>query len=219
MILPELKLFSDISLREPIGSQEVMAYTGIEPKINLDPTLLLGKEDYEVFCEDSQIPKQKYIFLYTVMKHNMLIEFVKRLQLETGLSIIYSTAYKDSEFISLENAINVKAMHPVQFITLIKNAEYICTTSFHGAAFAVVFQKLFFTEINCKDGFNYRVDNLLTKIRLGNRVIDNGIVDFGSEIDYMSTEIILDNQRRNSSEYLMSVIDKTKNVTRRNDDR
>ena len=44
-------------------------------------------------------------------------------------------------------------MGPIDFITYIKNAEFIISNSFHGTAFSIIFEKQF-VVINRKENIN-----------------------------------------------------------------
>ena len=63
---------------------------------------------------------------------------------------------------------------PEEFLTLINNASFVCTDSFHGTAFSIIFQKDFITFSNFsenKDDLDKRREDLLKKVNLTNRLI------------------------------------------------
>lgn len=211
VIIPRIKSFAGISLREPIGVSEITMQTDIAPLIHIDPTLLLDSESYAQFFDNAFVPQEKYIFVYTVQCHRHLLEFSKKLQEQTGFRIVFCSAYKEDFFDSMPNTTHLKALHPKQFISLISGAEFICTTSFHGSVFSVIFKKKFFVEIECTDNFNYRVDNLLNILDLKNRSIVNLNGAYNQAINYTQVYKKLDEKRNEAEKYLNSVIQTVNN--------
>ena len=56
------------------------------------------------------------------------------------------------------------------FLSLIYNARYVITNSFHGTIFSILFEKNFYTvKIN---GVNSRIENILNITELSNRCIE-----------------------------------------------
>ncbi|MDR1481684.1 MAG: polysaccharide pyruvyl transferase family protein [Synergistaceae bacterium] len=207
VILPQLKTYSAISLREPIGKDEIRDYTGLVPAINIDPTLLLSENDYSRFLDRAYIPHERYIFFYAVMRHNNMIDFVSELQRQTKLPVVFCTAYKSADFSKLKDAVQVKGIHPKQFLSLVHSADYVCTTSFHGTAFSIIFNKMFFVELKCSSGFNYRSENLIKNLGLAGRVIDGNKTDLDAGIDYRAVLEKLQSLRDEARQYLESIVD------------
>ena len=92
---------------------------------------------------------------------------------------------------------------PEDFLSLIKNAEYVATTSFHATVFSILFHKKMFLELKDATGkYNVRIDNLLKLAGINN----NGekIID----IDKCNWELVdknLKKQRENSLKYLSEI--------------
>lgn len=64
---------------------------------------------------------------------------------------------------------------PVEFLNLIKNAEIVCTDSFHGMVFSLIFNKKFsvlrrFSENDSKSQ-NSRIENLAKTLELEDNII------------------------------------------------
>jgi hypothetical protein len=80
---------------------------------------------------------------------------------------------------------------PVDFLAYIKNAEFICTDSFHCTVFSILFEKDFYTfrryANNHAQSTNSRLDSLLSILDLKGRIIErNGFVtgDYLKNIDW-----------------------------------
>lgn len=96
----------------------------------------------------------------------MVGSVVRKLKKETGLPV-KSIAIKPSRKTYGEKFLDVA---PIDFINLIKNAEYVVTTSFHGAAFSILFNKNFYVMNNKSP---QRIENLLNICGISNRMIHN----------------------------------------------
>ena len=79
---------------------------------------------------------------------------------------------------------------PEEFLYLINNANLVCTNSFHGTAFSIIFEKKFFSVndyINGEYVDDERIRNILGEIGIPERYIkeeDIQNLDFQKEIDY-----------------------------------
>ena len=61
-------------------------------------------------------------------------------------------------------------MGPIDFISYIKNAEFVISNSFHGTAFSIIFEKQF-VVVNRKEAINTRMRDLLSVLKIENRLI------------------------------------------------
>lgn len=205
LILENLSDFDVISLREPICEDILMA-EGYKLRTDIDPTLLLDRFKWENLIKHSKIQSKEYILLYCVAVPKDLILQAKELSKETGLQVLCLT---DSVLDKLRYPfLSVKMGNgPIEFLSLIKNAKYVLTTSFHGTAFSIIFHKNFYVELNNRDGFNYRVNNILTTLdlmecsdysRFRNK-------NFVSAEKWNEVDKRLDSVRNESIEYLKSI--------------
>ena len=90
---------------------------------------------------------------------------------------------------------------------LIKNAEYVCTDSFHATAFSLIFQKQFFTILP-GEHTNERITDLLEMRGLSNRIItDETLLEntLDSVIDYSKTNNYAEHIKK-SQEYLQRAL-------------
>lgn len=184
----------NISVREIRGSEIIKELTGRDVKVTVDPTLLFNRTEWEEMIEPRHILNKGYIFCYllgTNPEHRMIANMIKK---KTGLRIITiphldNFVEKDVNF-GDEQLFDVG---PSEFVNLIRNAEYICTDSFHGTVFSIINHKQFvvfnrFANQN-KNSRNSRIDSLLKQTNLFQRRVDisniNDIYDIiRSPIDY-----------------------------------
>ena len=120
---------------------------------NIDPTLLLDSYVYERFeAPVSVLPQSSYILTYTMgdKSQGKVYAVAKKLGQELNLPVIDITgnpSRKNEIF-----GVNSAKAGPDEFLTHIKNAEYVITNSFHGTAFSVIYHKQFVVVPHSKTG-------------------------------------------------------------------
>jgi hypothetical protein len=203
VILQNLKTFERISLREPIGIEEIIDAHGKTPEVHLDPVLLLDMKKWEELYTSCPAV-EKYIVVYTVMKSDKLIKFAIQLQKATGYKLLFLNRARKY---FTKNSKCIPYVYPSLLINLIRGAEYVCATSFHGIAFSIIFNKKFFTALDCDSAYNYRVDNLLAILNLKERDIDCAAADYDMDINWRDVQERLEKERERTKEYLNSIVE------------
>lgn len=204
----ELLKFDFISCREFGGARELSKLLNKDVPVVLDPTLLIQSEVLMKLSDKAD--EEKYILYYSLdgfdkRKHNMEIldELKKKFNLK--LKIItpewpFHRKYGDD----IVNA------GPEEFITLIKNAELVCTTSFHGTALAIKFERPLFV-LEDKDTPDERKRSLLNQLGIENRIIscmDDVNKNRSYYMDYVDITKKLNKLQKQSSEYLINSLEK-----------
>ena len=99
---------------------------------------------------------------------------------------------------------------PLEFINLIKNAEYVIATSFHATVFSIIFSKKFWIVPHKTTGS--RVTDLLNKFGISNRAVNTfdefKVKNYNEEIDYEKVNKILEKERKKSLDWLIDAIEK-----------
>jgi hypothetical protein len=97
--------------------------------------------------------------------------------------------------------------NPFDFLTLIQNAEIVVSTSFHGVAFSLVFEKQFYAlGMNNNSG---RVQTLLNNLDISNRLLTiMNQVDLEEKIDYKKVNIRKLELVKQSHSYLFDALSK-----------
>lgn len=204
-ILENTREFNVISLREPIGTEQLKA-EGHSVRIDIDPTLLLtGDKWTEMIGNDGG--NEEYVLVYYVAEPNNLLSQASDFAKKNNLKIYYMTeSFLDK--LRYPDFIIKRGCDPIDFLRFVKNAKYVFTTSFHGTAFSILFHKDFYAEINNKDGYNYRVANILNLLGLMKCADYNNIANGNllTEDEWLETDKKLDSLRKNSLDYLKSII-------------
>lgn len=196
-----LKRFDNIIVREDYGADVVEQLIGKRPDVAVDPTLLLTANEWnEVLKEPKR--KDKYILVYQLGINKEIVDFVRKLKKKTGLKVIYIPF----PLVGLMSCSMKIAIGPAEWIGLFKHAEYVATDSFHGAVFALLFNKKFFAMVTGHHT-NKRVKQLLNRIKLTERtmetVTDEHLLD---EIDFTYANEQLNLMRQESMELLKNMV-------------
>lgn len=178
-ITKHLSNFDDISVREEQMKELLSPLTDKELTVVLDPVFLCQKEDYIQLAKQSRLRlPQRYILLYTIESPTQTtIDICTSLSKKIGLPVIRLCGLVELK----PNPNLLDSAGPIDFLSAFANADFIVSTTFHGTAFSVVFEKDFYSIR--QQGISGRAENLLNNIGLENRMISD------------SSEINLENLR------------------------
>ena len=157
-ILKNLSDFACVSLREPIGADKIRA---VNPRLrtDVDPTLLLDAKSWESTF-DLRNSLGKYILVYCVAPPKNIMSVARELSKKKDLPV-YILTEKVADKLKYRDCRCVFGKDPVEFLSFIKNAEYVLTTSFHATVFSLKFHKKLYAEVDNLSGHNDRVHNLI----------------------------------------------------------
>lgn len=193
--------FQSCSLREKSGAEIVHRLTGKNAVVNIDPTLLLDAREWDKIASDEK--REPYIFLFDVLKPKRLIKYAIKLAEEKNLKILYLNSRRPVKHRRIEYLNPVTAD---RFIGLIKNAEYVCTNSFHGNAFSLIYGKKFVVENETAALFNTRSQELMEYLGLSDRILSSSHTpDIDADYDLERVRQRLEAERRKSAEYLSAL--------------
>lgn len=171
LIKKYVEKFNYISVREDDGKKILKDLLKKDVQVLLDPTMLLLKDEWEDIVDYEN--NEKYILCYFLGNNQFYWKYVKRLQKKTGLKVKIIPVQEESYF---KNGELVLDAGPIQFVNLIANAEIICTDSFHGTIFSIIFEKKFSVLKRFKDNDensqNSRIYNLLKMLKLEENLIE-----------------------------------------------
>jgi len=199
-----LSEFSALSVREKIGCEVLKKMVGREAIVCLDPTFLLGKNDWEELIHP--VKESKYIFVYSLSMPEALVNYAEEMAKRKNLKVIYFTL---SNLFTLRKSKEVINGMPTDFVSYIANAEYVITNSFHGTAFAIIFNKelTVFKNAN-KNHDNSRLENIMSIAGIEDRLLKEGeMTFFDNRIDYEIVNGNLEFEVNKSKKYLEQIID------------
>lgn len=201
--------FDAISVREDSGVDLVKRYWGMDAEQHLDPTFLLDKErfiDLVKSDNDKLLPSNGDLFVYVLDRGDGKSEVIDRvatsLKLKT-FELLPQRANSRTEFFA--NTHKYQLPPVAQWLKSFCDAEFIITDSFHGTAFAIIFNKPFITIGNKERGLA-RFTSLLKIFGLENRLVSDisELTDelIKSKIDWKLVNTIKRNEQARSNTYL-----------------
>lgn len=133
----DLSNFKGISVREKTVSDQLSNSLGREIHTVVDPVFLLNKEEWESMIQ-KKTEKSPYVFAYC-LHEKKVYEETKRIADNKHIPIV---CVPSNLRCPIKGKI-IRTMGPIEFLSRIKNAEYVVTDSFHAVAFSIIFNKKF----------------------------------------------------------------------------
>ncbi|MEE0363041.1 MAG: polysaccharide pyruvyl transferase family protein [Prevotella sp.] len=171
-----LKRFDAVSVREDTGVS-ICESVGIKAELVVDPTMLLGINDYKILIQQNQLKEDdsNYIYVYHLNiedKEEIHWEEVKKLALNNTLSLRVTTSSGQLIGRELLDGVDYEYSTIPQWLSNISNAKFVVTTSFHGVVFCLIFHINFiwFPLMGKRSNGNCRVIDLLKSINLSNHI-------------------------------------------------
>lgn len=214
-IQERLNQFRAISCREESGTKlinKIMGKTVCQTV--LDPTLMIDRKVWDGLCQVNQYD-YPYVFVYmlrgTKRQRQMTEEFAKEKNLkivtipfmETEYTVWYDLMFGD---------IKVWDAAPDEFITLIQNAEYVFTDSFHSSVFSILYHVPFYTFPKIGKAQVNRLTDLQEMFGISGRMITENmrVEDLlrMPDIDWEKVDKILERKRHESVLYLNNIFAK-----------
>lgn len=196
-----LKKIDKISVRDTNSEKVIKALLGKEPTYNMDPVLMY---DFSKLIDTDCVKHKDYIIVYaysgriTAQEAVVVQEFAKKHQKK----LISISGYQD---FCDEHLI----LNPFEVLAYFKNADYIITDTFHGSIFSIINNKEFVTIIRKTENDSYgneeKLLDLLHRLKLNNRELKEMSeldVKFAEKINYDDTNMIIEEQRKRTKEYL-----------------
>ena len=187
--------FDHISVREK-ALQQYLSELGIQSQLVLDPTLLVDKAEWDRIVPNKPLVEPGYVLFYSLnpgaFDTNAIRDFSKKHNLR--FVEVKGTAGKDNDTC-------ISQCGPLEFVSLIKNADFVFSTSYHGLLFSIIYQKNFFTSFTSNAG---RAESILKITGLENRMLQpmQDTIPELENIDYIFVEKKLSTLKGFSFRYL-----------------
>lgn len=209
-----LSSYSAIGMREKQAADLISDISPVPVKTVLDPTLLLNDNDWNQLADKADVDKawdadKPYILCYFVGHRNDYCDYINLVKEKTGMNCIIIPMDVD-----LSNCGTVATgIGPKEFIWLIKNANIVCTDSFHATVFSIQYRKEFYVlkrfDDNSKTSQNGRLYEILDTYQLRSRWITNESEFIRKDdINYEIVYRILNDKRKYSENYLMDALER-----------
>lgn len=200
---PYLQQYNRISVRES-GAKEIFEkqYNFHNVEHIVDPTLCVSGEFWRKYATPRKI-QEDYILIYNLNRSAEFDKYARKLAKRTGLKLVrFCTRY--DQFYRCGKSMLVPEVF--DFISLIDNAKYVLTDSFHATAFALNLQ----TEPICvyPKEFGGRLQSILQQTHTTQRHIEN-YQDFEvvkRPVNFREVSRILEKERKKAGDFIESVI-------------
>lgn len=208
-----LERFQGISVREDSAKKTFDSVMEKDIKVLLDPTLLLDKDEW--CCKEREVQiGTPYMLVYLLGSRKENFELIQKCADILHLPIVYlpspgkTYGREDKMF----GDIHLFDAGPKEFLYLIHNADFICTDSFHGTVFSVLYEKQFLAFKRNKDSdkrsMNDRIYTLLKQLKLSDRIASANSINYQvvEKIHFEEVKECLNKIRKNSVEYLENIV-------------
>ena len=202
-----LRSFDYLSVREPDAADYLSNKLERECLTVIDPVWLLSMEQWNRLIVNSK-EKSPYILVYNLMDYKYMRDYVKELSKKTGYKVIVVNKYIIGDYMYWGVAKNKSNSSPSEFLSLIKNAEFFVTDSFHGTSLAIILETRFAVALN-KNAYNTnsRITNILNLSELASQVIEEGNQPFENSIDFNKAKERMSDFINNSKKYLERIVE------------
>ena len=196
--------YSAISVRED-SARTIVNSMGYEATHLLDPTFMLNKNEWIKYAS-KPIVRDPYLLMYTpynIVDNNKLYDTARRIAKEKKLQIVtFSWNIKSNPLADK----TIKWASPGDFLSLMYNADFVLTNSFHGTAFSINLNKPFLVYM--PSGFRTRIKSILSLAKLDHRLMtgDEEEIPHNELIDYTATNEILDLERIKAIDFLKKAL-------------
>jgi len=171
-----------------------------DTRITLDPTLLLDKNEWDSIIPSKSPVEFKYMLLYSIGNSAFDIEKVKGYAKKHGCELVVLSGNAKQKSTKLVYTTD----GPDKFLSLIRHAECVFTSSFHGLAFSIIFEKEFFASYYKNSN---RAETLLNLLEIKGRLLPpkTSIPQDVPPIDYKEVRSRLEVLRQDSLSFLKSI--------------
>lgn len=205
--------FDALSVRENNGCRWIRDLIGIDVPVLLDPTLLLDATDYENLEADLPALPDRYIFYYSPGYSSDINRLIEAVSKKYGIPVIaFNAKHFYVKGMNLMSSFSLPPKEgPAAYLSLIKKASVVFTTSFHGTIFSTIYRKPFWTIKNGgMFGDDDRVLTLVSSLGIDDRLCP---IAFDDDLDYLSMpdwtayEDALDKEREKSILWLSRALE------------
>ena len=178
----------------------------LKTDIHVDPTLLLFSEDWEKITPQVPIVKGKYIFFYNPYWVEDTFKQAKQLGKITGLPVVVSSPNMRGNILYSDFK-NEFEVGPMEFLNLVRNAEYVIGRSFHLMVFCIIFHKRFIAVEGLGDS---RINQLLTFTGLTNCATEKAnveeVINRLNTLDFAWADSVIAKERERATDWLINYL-------------
>lgn len=202
-----LSKFAHISVREESTKKIVESLTENGAMINLDPVLLLSKDEWLTKIDSKPLIYDDYILVYVPGGYREDVFGMSEIVAHKVGMNVYTTLF--SRKLLFRKCIKKYfAVGPWEFLNLLANAKLVISGSYHAVIFSALFKKPFIAVNGMNDG---RMKTFLENTGLTYRAMSQNDFESNSDdlfvCDFIKSANYLNAERINSLSYLKNAIE------------
>ncbi|NOV00213.1 polysaccharide pyruvyl transferase family protein [Paenibacillus planticolens] len=200
VVKQRVEMLDAVGVREKSGVEILNKLNILKANHVVDPVFLLDKDDWNDICTKEF--HENYILVYDFDNSELIKKIALEIAKAKGYKIytIYSGKLKYADkYFTLDG--------PETFVSLVRDAQFVISNSFHAAVFSVLYEKMF-VIVNRNEAINTRMRDLLHDLQLKERLVDQNynLDQILTGIDYKESNSILHEKIRHSKKYLQDVL-------------
>lgn len=200
-----LSEYSAVSVREKGSRDRVKELIDRDCEINVDPTFLLSKQQWKAIQSDANYNCGQYILLYCLEPSKEQLSMAEAISKKLNLPILI-TRYNNKNDI-INGFVKKYDCGPLDFLSYIDNAALVLSSSFHGTAFSMIYNKPFYV-------FNGMEDSRISSILKTAGIEDRSIESFrdisrvsADTVDFSIVNEIINDERNKAKIYLKNALE------------
>lgn len=162
-----------IGVRDENTAEIVKKISGVKPELVCDPTMLINVEEYNV--NKARLLNDKFLLVYAYYVSDKYRIYLKRYARKKGFKLVSVCMYHRWCDINL-------VCHPLEFSSLINQAECVFTSTFHGSIFTLLNHKPCAILASSKKGCDLLKWTAMEEVRIKD------------DIEYKEFELLLNRQ-------------------------
>lgn len=199
-----LMKYDHISVREEGTAELVSSLVDTPVSQEIDPALLLTKEEWVKHYDNTPLVKGDYILLYSPSANMGVYDVAKKLSADLHMKVILTFRTRFDWGYGFDYA---PPTGPWEFLNLMQHARLVVSGSFHALVFATLYHIPFFAVNGDKDN---RMKTFLKRMSLAERTIN--IDDYqvkakqAFDVDFTPADEFLAKERERSKAFLKAAI-------------
>lgn len=137
-----LSNFKKIGVRERTLREKLEEISDVKCSQVLDPVFLISPGEWRSYMQQvNHVKDKKYILFYNLLYSKKAEEYVRMLAEQRNCDTIIEINGGKKPLTFSQSYPGKLSYSPFEFLYLIDNADFVVSTSFHGTAFSLIFEK------------------------------------------------------------------------------
>lgn len=165
-----------LSVREQAGAAIIKSLTGRDAQVVVDPAYLLKPGQWRDFAGEGRLFGSPYLLCYFLESDRYMRRAALEIAKARGLVSVMVPVHACDKQACDRDFKKLSAVGPREFVALVRDADYVCTDSFHGTSFSILFNRQFLSfkryENQAQAANHSRLESILAATGLLHRVVD-----------------------------------------------